>query len=232
VKIVRHRLDRELKERLKREAKAIESLRHPAVVRLLLQSETEDGYPYLLTEFIEGESLWSKLQRAPLEERELLQLLRPLCEALDEAHQKGIYHRDLTPRNIMIQPDGAPRLLDFGFAALRGSETLTEKGVVSGTPAYMSPEQWQGLINADAQSDLYSLGVISYLCLSGRLPIDAKTPLEWLKWHATEQPPALTEAAHGKPLSTALSGAIMRAIQKHPTQRQASISEFLSQATA
>lgn len=231
VKLVKQRLDHELTERLKREAKVIQRLQHPAVVKLLTHGETPEGYPFLVTEWVYGETLRERMSRGPLQEAQLLPIIASLCEALAEAHQKGIIHRDITPRNIMIQQDGAPRLLDFGFAALRGAETLTERGVVSGTPAYMSPEQWQGLANASASSDLYSLAVVAYQCLTGQLPLDAKTPLAWLKKHALERPLDLSELPQGRCASPALRGAIMRALQKSPGDRQPSIIAFARELT-
>jgi serine/threonine protein kinase len=227
IKLLHHQLDPELNARLRREALAIQRLAHPATVRFLAQGETDTGHLWVATELILGETLRDRVQRRLLSEHELFSLMSPLCGALEEAHQKGITHRDLTPRNIMIQQrDGAPKLLDFGFAALRGDATITEKGVVNGTPAYMAPEQWRGL-SAGPLSDLYSLAVIAYQCLSGVLPVDAKTPLQWLTRHHQEQPTDLKTSMQGRPITQKIYQTIMRALQKDPAQRQSSIHAFL-----
>jgi serine/threonine protein kinase len=225
IKLLHHQIDAELTARLRREALAIQRLAHPATVRFLAQGETGAAHPWVATEFIAGETLRDRLQRGTFSELELYALMSPLCGALEEAHQKGITHRDLTPRNIMIQQPNTPRLLDFGFAALRGDATITEKGVVNGTPAYMAPEQWRGL-NAGPLADLYSLAVISYQCLSGVLPIDAKTPLQWLTKHHREQPADLKTAMRGRPITEKVYQTIMRGLHKDPSQRP-SISSFI-----
>jgi serine/threonine protein kinase len=224
VKLLHQRLDTEAIERFKREALAIKRLQHPSVVQIFAQGEA-----WIAMEFVEGETLRERIQGQIFSEKELRALLKPLCEALEEAHQKGIVHRDLSPRNIMIKSDNSPKLLDFGFAGLRGAKTLTERGVVSGTPAYMAPEQWQGLSNADPRSDLYSLAVISYECVSGQLPLNAKTPLEWIKKHSFGQATDLKASMNGRDLSESMYRAIMRALQKNPNERQASVAAFFSE---
>jgi eukaryotic-like serine/threonine-protein kinase len=175
-------------------------------------------------------------------------VLGPLCEVLEEAHGRGVIHRDLKPSNIILV-DSRPstvdsfgsgatdcrrstadsvKLLDFGIAALRGSQTLTSPTLVSGTAQYMAPEQWDALRNASAASDIYSLGVIAYECLSGRLPFEVRTnsPLAWMKKHCLEAPLPLEAALEGRALPAGLSAVVMRALAKAPAERYPSALEL------
>jgi serine/threonine protein kinase len=219
-------------ERFKREALATSRLKSPYVVKVFDRGGTDDGTLWLAMEFIEGQSLDAVLQqRKKLTEAETLSILLPICEGLAEAHEKGIIHRDLKPQNIMLMPVSnqafSPKILDFGIAGLQeaGSADLTGTGMVSGTPKYMAPEQWEGLKNTDARSDIYALGLIAYQCLAGALPFFAEAPLAWMKLHCFATPKPLQEAIGG-PVSPAMEGAIMAAIAKEPSDRPQSITEF------
>jgi serine/threonine-protein kinase len=218
--------DAEVLERFRREALAAGRLEHPLAVRIYGWGKTRDGLSWIAMERLFGQTLDARLSEAgALPEREVVGLLSPLCEVLAEAHAKGIVHRDLKPDNIMLTPgEGGvlPRVLDFGIAGLADAATLTGPEVVSGSPQYMAPEQWQGLTRADARSDIYALGVIAFQALSGRLPVEAESPTEWLKKHRAEAPLDLGEAMIGRPLSPAVRGAIMRAIAKDPAARHES----------
>jgi serine/threonine protein kinase len=163
-------------ERFRREARAASALNHPAVCTLHNLGEHE-GRPYLVLEFVEGQTLRSLIAPAPDLPR-LLPLFRQAAEALVVAHAAGIVHRDIKPDNLMVRPDGYVKVLDFGLARLLASApgagplpaaTDTDAGVVMGTVGYMSPEQALGR-PVDSASDLFSLGVVLYELTTGRHP--------------------------------------------------------------
>jgi eukaryotic-like serine/threonine-protein kinase len=217
--------------RFRREGAAASRLTHPAAVKIYNVGETEDGYLWISMEFLDGETLHRRLARGALSEEELLQIFFPICDVLQEAHQKGILHRDLKPDNIFLltEAEGStvPKLLDFGIAALVDSEIkATQSGMVSGTPPYMSPEQWKGLKFTDARSDIYALGIIAYECLSGRLPFAATTGPEFMAKHCFEPPLDLVVAMDGAPISPAIRAVIMTAMAKNPDERYQTPLEF------
>src|SRR5688572_21525355 len=138
-----------------------------------------------------GGSLAERLEQGPLTLPETLELLRRLAPALDRAHGLGIIHRDLKPGNILFDRDGHPYISDFGLAKLTESTTQLSQTGLLGTPAYMSPEQAQGVKQIDRRADLYALGAILYQMLTGKLPYEAETPLALAFKHVTEPPPHL-----------------------------------------
>ncbi len=201
--------DPDLRRRFEDEAKAVSALRHPNIVQVL-DFDVIDDRPYIVMELLEGMSLGQFLRELhsighTLQLETIVRLISGIAAALDYAHQRGIVHRDVKPANIVLRKgrdplraglplgeDVQPVLTDFGVARIATASTRTASGTVLGTPAYMSPEQVQGIV-VDARSDIYSLGIILYEMLAGRLPFDPNTdtPASILYKHVHESPPRL-----------------------------------------
>jgi Tfp pilus assembly protein PilF len=162
--------------RFQREARVVARLEHPNVVPVYDYAE-HNGSPYLVMKFVEGETLKARLGRGPLTLEEGLRLVEAVGAGLAYAHRQGILHRDVKPSNIMLGADGVTYIADFGLAriALAGESTLSSDSML-GTPHYMSPEQAKGVKDLDAKTDIYSLGVVMYELVVGRVPYSADTP--------------------------------------------------------
>lgn len=168
----------ELLARFQQEAEILARLKHPGIAQIHASGRTDaslGGVPYIVMEFVEGVPLLEHSGTLPM--RQCLELLMRICEAVEHAHIRGVIHRDLKPGNILVQPDGQPKVLDFGVARLtgedRGPSELTSAGMVIGTIAFMSPEQAQGEPGAvDIRSDVYALGMIGYRMLTGDMPYE------------------------------------------------------------
>ncbi len=171
--------------RFQREARVVAKLEHPHIVPVYDFAE-HNGAPYLVMKFIEGETLKARLARGPLTLKETQRILDAVGAGLDHAHQQGILHRDIKSSNIMLAGDGAQGiyLADFGLAriAIAGESTLSMDSMI-GTPHYMSPEQAKGVKDLDAGTDIYSLGVVLYELVEGRLPYSADTPFAIIHDH-------------------------------------------------
>jgi eukaryotic-like serine/threonine-protein kinase len=227
---------KDLVSRFSREAKALAHLSHPNTVKVIDDGELEDGSLYIVMEFLEGRNLNQTVRSGgPMAVDRAMPILVQVCGALEEAHTRGIVHRDLKPENIFLCNMGGvkdfPKVLDFGLAKVTeqemrpGSIILTQEGMVFGTPEFMSPEQAQGK-TLDAKSDLYSLAVIIYEVLTGKLPFDAKTPMEFIQHHVMTRPIPLDERVVGLTFPQGLGDVIAKALNKDPSQRYASAAEL------
>jgi serine/threonine-protein kinase len=238
VKILHPKLTnrKDLASRFRREARAMSHLEHPNTVKVLLYGELDDGALYIVMEYLEGRNLNQVVRKeGPLPPERAVPILIQVCGALQEAHLLGIVHRDLKPENIFLSTNGGlrdyPKVLDFGLAKVTerelrpGSIMLTQEGMVFGTPEFMSPEQAQGK-TLDARSDIYSLATILYEVLTGKLPFEAKTPMEYIQAHVTKAPIPLDDRVPGKKFPSGLGAAIQRALEKSPDKRYPSAAEF------
>ena len=229
VKVLHSELSRDdaLRARFSAEARTVNLIGHPNIVRIYDIDESQDGLHYFVMEYLEGTTL-SRLPR-PLEPGLVASLLAQACDALEAVHRSGVVHRDLKPDNLLVveHPGEAPllKVLDFGVAkALHApvapEQTLT--GQVFGTPAYMAPEQWMGQA-VDGRADLYSLGVTGYLLLTGQLPYPRGQVAELV----LGDPRALRAPHELVPqVPPALSAALLRVLERNPAHRFASALEF------
>jgi serine/threonine-protein kinase len=226
----------DLVSRFRREARAMSQLSHPNTARVFLYGQLDDGACYFVMEHLVGQNL-AQLVRAEgaMEPKRAMRIMIQVCSALEEAHQAGIVHRDLKPENIFITTQGGirdfPKVLDFGLAKVTerqmrpGSMVLTQQGMVFGTPEFMSPEQAHGK-TLDARSDIYSLGIILYELLTGKLPFDAKQPIEYIQLHVNATPIPLSERHPDTTFPPGLEEVLMAALAKKPEERYASAAEF------
>jgi serine/threonine-protein kinase len=219
--------------RFQNEAGSTGRIHHPNVVTIYESDLADDGTPYIAMEFLEGESLRELVKkRGALPVGEVVEITQQVADGLDAAHDLGIIHRDLKPDNIFLTRDKRGRLVakvvDFGIAKLRESATHTQTGMVLGTPAYMSYEQASGMRSdeLDGRSDIYSLGVVVYEMLSGRVPFHSDTPLGYLRKHMLEEPPALRTVARGLDVPPGVERAVMKALVKDRNLRYASVLDF------
>jgi len=219
--------------RFQNEAGSTGRIRHPNVVTIFESGQADDGTPYIAMEFLEGESLGELVKkRGALPVAEVVEITQQVAEGLDAAHDLGIIHRDLKPDNIFLTRDKRGRLVvkvvDFGIAKLLESSTQTQTGMVLGTPAYMSCEQASGMRSdeLDARSDIYSLGVVVYEMLTGRVPFHSDTPLGYLRKHMLDDPPPFRAVAQGLGVPPSVESAVMKALAKDRDQRYASAIDF------
>ena len=217
--------DPQAKERFTHEARAASSLDHSNICVVYEIGETEDGQIFIATAFYEGETLKKKIERGPLKVDDALDIAIHVAQGLGRAHEAGIVHRDIKPANIMITNRGDVKIVDFGLAKLAGQAKLTVIGSTVGTVAYMSPEQVQGE-EVDHRTDIWSLGVVLYEMLTGRLPFKGEHEAALLYSIVHEDPRALSSLRPGIP-GPVLS-AISRALQKDRGLRYQTAEELIS----
>jgi tetratricopeptide (TPR) repeat protein len=237
LKLVRQGMDTPwLLERFRYERQILATLEHPHIARMLDGGATNEGLPYIVMEYVEGQPISTYVLTNALDVSARLRLFRDVCRAVEYAHRKLVIHRDLKPANILVATDGTPRLLDFGTAKLLNPEfedaQRTQTGAQMLTPDYASPEQLRGEPVTTA-SDVYSLGIILYELLTGRRPFDTGGRASIALEHAitgTEILPPSVSAAREPKLRKTLAGdldnIVMMAIRKEPERRYGSVEQF------
>lgn len=207
--------DRELLDRFHREARALASLKHPSIVPVYDEG-FENGIHYFAMEYLEGTPLSAMIrEKGRLSPRELVPIISQVADALDHIHAHGFVHRDVKSSNIFINRQGVPVLMDFGVAHSATEEQLTARGMILGTPEFMSPEQAGGK-DIDGRSDFYSLGVVLYLGLTGVFPHSGDTPLMTLHKIVTEPYAPVRELCL---VPEWLEHAVNRCLEKDPVKR-------------
>jgi len=213
-------------DRFKQEIRLARKIAHRNVVRTYDLGE-QNGMYYLTMEYVEGTSLKQLIvSRGKLPVEVTLTVGKQLCRALEVAHAEGVIHRDIKPQNIVVEPNGFLKVMDFGIARLANppkGKGLTEAGTAIGTPDYMSPEQLSGL-ELDPRSDLYAAGVVLFECLTGRLPFEAETTWALVAKHLEEEPPDPRTTNPDVP--GALAVVILKAMAKDPKKRFESASQM------
>ncbi|MER7489272.1 protein kinase [Streptomyces sp. NPDC126497] len=228
IKTLHTELGREqaFRERFRREAQSVAKLTHTNIVSVFDTGEDElDGMttPYIVMEYVEGRPLGSVLdedvrQQGAMPADKALKITADVLAALEISHEMGLVHRDIKPGNVMMTRRGVVKVMDFGIARAMqsGVTSMTQTGMVVGTPQYLSPEQALGR-GVDARSDLYSVGIMLFQLVTGRLPFDADSPLAIAYAHVQEEPPAASSV--NRSLPPAVDALIARALRKNPNER-------------
>jgi eukaryotic-like serine/threonine-protein kinase len=212
--------DREFVERFRREASSAAGLQHPNVVGVFDRGRYGDTY-YIAMEFVDGSSL-RDLVAAGMEPHEAVEVTRQVLDGAEFAHERGIVHRDLKPANVLIDRSGRTRVTDFGIARAGESE-ITQTGSVMGTAQYLSPEQAQGM-EVTAAADIYSIGVMLFEMLTGRVPFEGDNTVAIAMKQVSEQPVA--PSTINPAVSPSLDAVVLRALAKDPANRFASAAEM------
>ncbi|MBI4533628.1 MAG: serine/threonine protein kinase, partial [Candidatus Melainabacteria bacterium] len=222
-------------KRFQQEARAASKLKHPNVITLFDFGVSPTGQPYLVMDYLKGISLSEVIKRdGHVGVDRCLKIFMQACSALEHAHEQGVIHRDLKPGNIMLVEEGDEKdfvkVVDFGVAKLlwgsdEEGQRLTQTGEVCGSPVYMSPEQCQGL-RLDARSDIYSMGVVLYETLTGKLPLLGKTMVDTMSRHISEMPPPFSEVRPDLYIPERLESVVFKSLQKDPSDRHQTMEAF------
>lgn len=210
-------------QRFQQEARLIARLEHPHILPVHDFGEA-NGVPFMVMRFLEAGTLKERITTEPLTLAEVDRIFCQLADALQYSHDHGVIHRDIKPSNAMLDKRGDVFLTDFGVAKMvEGASQVTATGTITGTPAYMSPEQAQGK-KIDHRSDIYSLGVVLYEMLTGRVPFEAETPMAVIFKHIQEPPSPLSLVRPDLPYT--LEAVLLKALAKEPDDRYASMDAF------
>jgi serine/threonine protein kinase len=217
-------------KRFEQEFRAASLFDHPNIVRAI-ECNTVTPTPFLVMEFVDGESLGQRVERAgPMDELEAIAVIAQVCDGLHRAHKQSLIHRDVKPDNILLRADGVAKLTDMGLVKdVEGDLNLTKTGRGLGTPHFMAPEQFRNAKNADVRCDVYSLGATLYMLVTGTIPFAKTSPLDcWIKKTKNDFPPPKKLVPQ---LSDRINRAILRAMSADPNRRPASCREFIEDLT-
>ncbi|QNE76297.1 protein kinase [Streptomyces finlayi] len=240
IKTLHTELGREqsFRERFRREAQAVAKLQHTNIVSVFDTGEDELGgalMPYIVMEYVEGQPLGSVLQSdiqqyGAMPADKALKVTADVLAALETSHEMGLVHRDIKPGNVMMTKRGIVKVMDFGIARAMqsGVTSMTQTGMVVGTPQYLSPEQALGR-GVDARSDLYSVGIMLFQLLTGRIPFDADSPLAIAYAHVQEEPVA--PSTINRSITPAMDALVARALKKNPNERFPSAAAMQDEVT-
>src|SRR3954453_15798772 len=217
--------DPEYHERFRREAQAAAGMQHPNIVGIYDRSEW-DGTPYIAMELVDGKTLKELVtERGPLPPDVAAGLTEQVLQALGYAHRRGIVHRDVKPQNVIIDHDGQAKVAGFGIARAGDTSQMTQTGAIIGSMQYLSPEQAEGY-PVDRRADLYSVGIVLYELLTGRVPFDGEAPIAIAIKQINEPPVPPGQLRPGLP--PALEAVVLRALEKDPARRYQSAEEFIA----
>lgn len=214
--------------RFQREATALAALNHPNLVTIYIFGITDDNDPYMVMSLESGTPLSELISKERMPETKAVKIFIQICDALKHSHERNVFHRDLKPSNVLIKDAESDNphavIIDFGIALVEGDaiDSLTKTGMMLGTPAYMSPEQINGL-HVDARSDIYSLGCIMFEILTGHQPYSASSALNLLKRKTTEEAPKLNTVASGPKISRNLEEIVAKCLSLSKEDRYESM---------
>lgn len=230
--------DSELVKRFRVEAVVTKELNIPQVVRTFDFGRTDDGTPYLTMEYVPGPGLHEAMASGNLTMEDALDVMRQILMALEVAHKRCVIHRDLKPGNIILSrdPDGhlLVKILDFGFAKVLADRhdgfhhtvRVTRDRIILGTPHYMSPEQAKGVMDLDGRTDLYSLGIMLYMMMTGVAPFDSDVSMDIIQMHLTQLPE--TPSSLRPTIPQEMDRIILKLLAKDPDDRYATASDVLA----
>jgi len=229
VKILRRDLcsDPKIRTRFFNESHAVQRIDHPAVVKTLEVGETDEGHICLVMELVQGKSLRRLLESRAIRLEDGLSIIGAVAEGLATAHAENVIHRDLKPENILVPMAAdsatAAKLVDFGIARIIDAPRITTTQHIMGTPHYIAPEQARG-DRVDQRADIYSLGIVMFEIISGRLPFDGDNPDALLRQHIGAPPPRLSARVE---LPDSIRDLVMSCLSKSPFDRPQNMREFL-----
>lgn len=225
VKVLREQFtsDNDFVRRFRREAQAVASLSHPNIVNIYDVGQ-EQNIHYLVMEYIKGKTLKEIInEKAPLPLNDAIDIVKQICDALEHAHENSIVHRDIKPHNILITRGGRVKVTDFGIARAASTATVTHTRGIVGSVHYFSPEQAKGEVT-DEKSDIYSLGIVLYEMVTGRLPFEGETPISVALMHIQNQP--IPPSQFNPNITENIEKIILKAINKNPNERYENVARL------